>query len=151
MSVSKNTIKEDRSPRLFGRYNGRYNGANLSRGTNHASHFIGSRYILLRLEARGFKVTFEKSLIGSNSRVYGTVCYIICTKIANLNEIDSKRSSSRSPQGHILHPGVTGFVHALSFIFYFLQRIFFNFPNLSGINCSLKLCKKFSLPSSFKS
>ena len=84
MSVSKNTIKEDRSPRLFGRYNERYDGANLSHGTNRASHFIGSRYILLRLEARGFKVTFEKSLIGSNSRVYGTVCYIICAKTTQI-------------------------------------------------------------------
>ena len=30
-------------------------------GTNHARHFIGSRYILLQLEARVFKVTLEKN------------------------------------------------------------------------------------------
>ena len=29
-------------------------------GNNHACHFIGSRYILLQLEARVFKVTLEK-------------------------------------------------------------------------------------------
>ena len=29
-------------------------------GTNHARHFIGSRYILLRLEARDFR--FKKKL-----------------------------------------------------------------------------------------
>ena len=31
-------------------------------GTNHARHFIGSQYILLRLEARDFR--FKKNLIG---------------------------------------------------------------------------------------
>ena len=47
---------------------------------------------------------------------------------ANLNDLDSKRSSSRSFHGPNLHPRVTGFVHAFSFIFFSLQIIFFKFP-----------------------
>ena len=37
-------------------------------GTNHASHFHGSRYIMRQLKARAFKVTLEKNLIGRNSQ-----------------------------------------------------------------------------------
>ena len=44
----------DRSPCLFRRYVYVYTGA------SHARHFIGSRYILLQLEARFFKLTLEK-------------------------------------------------------------------------------------------
>ena len=44
-------------------------------GTNHARHFIGSLYILLLL---------EKSLIGSKSRVYGTIEYIILGNITQI-------------------------------------------------------------------
>ena len=45
------------------------------------SHFIGSRYILLQLEARVLKVTLKKNLISRKSRAYGTVWYIIYVKI----------------------------------------------------------------------
>ena len=53
--------KKDRSSCLFKRYGGP-NLLHLSLfiGTNHARHFIGSRYISLQLEARAFKVTLEK-------------------------------------------------------------------------------------------
>ena len=40
---------------------------------NHARHFIASRYVLLLLEARVFKVALEKNLIGRKSRGYGTI------------------------------------------------------------------------------
>ena len=33
-------------------------------------------------------------------------------------------------------------MHAFSFIFIFLRRIVLNIPNLNGINCTPKLCKK---------
>ena len=40
---------------------------------NHARHFIASRYVLLQLEARVFKVALEKNLMGRKSRGYGTI------------------------------------------------------------------------------
>ena len=46
-------------------------------GTDHARHFVGSRFILRYLEARDFKVTFEKNLLGKESPTYGTIWYII--------------------------------------------------------------------------
>ena len=89
-------------------------------GTNHARHFIGSRYIFAA--SKIFKVTLEKKkLIGRKSRAYGTILiYNLWENHANLNGIDSKRSTSRSFQGHNLHPRV----HALSFIFFSLRIIF---------------------------
>ena len=104
-------------------------------GTNHARHFIGSRYIFAA--SKIFKVTLEKKLIGRKSRVYGTILiYNLWENHANLNGIDSKRSTSRSFQGHNLHPRV----HALSFIFFSLRIIFLNyFPYLKAINCKIKI------------
>ena len=51
------------------------------------------------------KVTFKKvRLIGRKYQAYGTIFYIICEKNhAVLNDIDSKRSSSRCFQGHNLY------------------------------------------------
>ena len=50
------------------------------------------------------------------------------------NKIDSKRSSSRSFHGHFLHPRITGFVHAFSFIFFPFDDFFvYDFSNLKGI------------------
>ena len=69
-------------------------------------HFIGSQYIFRLLEASVIKVTFKKiKLMGRNYQAYGTIFYIICEKKnhAILNDIDSKRSSSRCFQGHNLH------------------------------------------------
>ena len=60
---------------------------------------------------------------------------------ANLNDVNSKRSSSRCFQGHNVDPRVMGSVHSFSHIFFSLRiYIFFNFPNLKGINCTPKLC-----------
>ena len=42
-------------------------------GTNHACYFIGSWYIVLQLEARVFKVSLEKNLIGRRSRAFETI------------------------------------------------------------------------------
>ena len=42
-------------------------------GINHARHFIGSRCILLQLEATVFEEPLEKNLIGRESRAYGTI------------------------------------------------------------------------------
>ena len=56
-SVSKIQFKVtvvDRSPCLFRRY------VYVCTGAGHARHFIASRYILLQLEARFFKLTLEK-------------------------------------------------------------------------------------------
>ena len=54
-------------------------------GTNHARHFIGSRYTLLQLEARVLKVTLKKkNLISRKSRAYETILYIICRKITQI-------------------------------------------------------------------
>ena len=61
--------KRDRSPRLFRRYMRQTYPIYACTGTNHARHFIGSLYILLKL---------EKSLIGSKFWVYGRIWYIIC-------------------------------------------------------------------------
>ena len=44
-------------------------------GTNHARHLIGSLYILLQL---------EKNLVGSKSRVYRTIRYIIGGNITQI-------------------------------------------------------------------
>ena len=45
-------------------------------GNNHASHLISSQCILLQLEARAFKVTFEKKLDGWKvSRVWNSLVY----------------------------------------------------------------------------
>ena len=58
----------------------------------------------------------------------------------NLNDIDQ---NVPRVVPHDLHPRFTGFVHALSFIFFFLRIIFFNFPNLKGMHFTPKLCKKY--------
>ena len=42
-------------------------------GTNYTRHFKGSRYISLQLEAKVFKVTLSKTLIGVKSRACGTI------------------------------------------------------------------------------
>ena len=42
-------------------------------GTNYTRHFKGSRYISLQLEAKVFKVTLSKNLIGVKSRGCGTI------------------------------------------------------------------------------
>ena len=44
-------------------------------GTNHARHLSGSLYILLQL---------EKNLVGSKSRVYRTIWYIIGGNITQI-------------------------------------------------------------------
>ena len=48
-----------------------------------------------------------------------------------LNKIDSKRSPGRSFHGHNLHPRVTGFVQACSFLF-FPSMIFYWFLQFKG-------------------
>ena len=61
---------------------------------------------------------------------------------ANLNDIDSNRSVSRSFQSHNLHPRVTGFVYAFRFTFFPFRISLFNFSNLKDTICSPKLCNK---------
>ena len=60
---------------------------------------------------------------------------------ANLNDVNSKRSSSRCFQGHNLDPRVMGFGMHLAISFFPFEYIYiFNFPNLKRINCTPKLC-----------
>ena len=61
---------------------------------------------------------------------------------ANLNDIHSNRSLSRSFQSHNLHPRVTGFVFAFRFTFFPFRISLFNFSNLKDTICSPKLCNK---------
>ena len=61
---------------------------------------------------------------------------------ANLNDIDSNRSVSRSFQSHNLHPRVTGLVYAFRFTFFPFRISLFNFSNLKDTICSPKLCNK---------
>ena len=61
---------------------------------------------------------------------------------ANLNDIDSNRSLSRSFQSHNLHPRVTGLVYAFRFTFFPFRISLFNFSNLKDTICSPKLCNK---------
>ena len=88
-------------------------------------------------------VTVE-NLIGRMSRAYhrNNLMYSLWKNPALLNNIDSKRFSSRCFQSHNLHPQVTGFVHASRYIFFSLRYFFFNSSNLEGIICSPKLCNK---------
>ena len=59
MSVLKNTIKKIGNCVFFGDVTGQTCFIYACTGTNHTRHFIGSRYILLQLEARVFKATLE--------------------------------------------------------------------------------------------
>ena len=52
--------------------------------------------------------------------------YNLWKYLANLNDIGSKYSSSRSFQGHNLHPRAMDFEHALSFMLFFSSKQFFN-------------------------
>ena len=106
-------------------------------------HYIDSQYILLQLEARVFRVPLKKKLDRWKVlSVWNNLIYNLWENDANLNDIDSKHSSSHSFQGHNLHLWVMGFMHAFSFIFFSLVRIYFNFPNLKGMNCTTKIWKK---------
>ena len=108
-------------------------------GTNHARHLIGSRCILRWLEATVFMVTVE-NLIGRMSRAYhrNNLMYSLWKNPALLNNIDSKRFSSRCVQSHNLHPQVTGFVHASRF-FFFPSIFFFQFLQFRGDNLFTKV------------
>ena len=116
-------------------------------------HYIDSQYILLQLEARVFRVPLKKKLDRWKVlSVWNNLIYNLWENDSNLNDIDSKHSSSHSFQGHNLHLWVMGFMHAFSFIFFSLVRIYFNFPNLKGMNCTTKIWrKKIWSPCSFKS
>ena len=70
MAVSKNSTKQISHRACLGDLMGQTYSFYASPGTNHARHFIGSRYILLRQEARVLKVTLEKNLLGRKSRAY---------------------------------------------------------------------------------
>ena len=60
MFVWKNTIKKIGHRAYFGDLIGQTYPIYACTGTNHACNFIGSRYILLRLEARVFTIRLEK-------------------------------------------------------------------------------------------
>ena len=79
------------------------------------------------------KVTLKKvRLIGRKYQAYGTIFYIICEKNhAVLNDIDSKRSSSRFKV--IICIIESGFLHAFSHIFFSFNEFALNFVNLKGI------------------
>ena len=86
------------------------------------------------------------------SSVQNNLIHNLWENQANLNSIDSKHSSSCSFQGHNLHPWVTGFVHAFSFIFFSLGDFFHKFPQLKGDNLYTKIIqKKYRSLCSFKS
>ena len=60
MFVWKNTIKKIGHRAYFGDLIGQTYPIYACTSTNHACNFIGSRYILLRLEARVFTIRLEK-------------------------------------------------------------------------------------------
>ena len=125
MSVSKNTIKRIGRCACLGEIMSQTHPISVCTGTIHARHVISSRYVLLQLEASVFKVTLGKKLDRKKaSSVWNR---------ANSNDIDSKRSSSRSFHGRYSHPRVTGFVHAFSLSF-IPSNNFFNSLNSKGIN-----------------
>ena len=106
-------------------------------------HYIDSQYILLQLEARVFRVPLKKKLNRWKvSSVWNNLIYNLWENDANLNDIDSKHSSSHSFQGNNLHPWVMGFMHAFSFNFFSLVRIYFNFPQSKGDKLYNKNMKK---------
>ena len=147
MSVSKNTIKKIGHRACLGYMTGQTCPIYACTGINHERHFIGSRCILLQLEATVFEEPLEKNLIGREFRSYGTIWYIIAGKSHKVNRhrhktfLESFLSSSQF---------VTSFEHAFSFIFFSLPRFFFNFPK--GIIFSPKSCnKKYGSPSLLKS
>ena len=82
---------------------------------------------LLQQEASVFKVTLGKNLIFSRKKASS-----VWNRV-NSNDIDSKRSSSRSFHGRYSHPRVTGFVHAFSLSF-IPSNNFFNSLNSKGTN-----------------
>ena len=125
MSVSKNTIKKIGHRACLGYMTGQTCPIYACTSINHARHFIGSRCILLQLEATVFEEPLEKILIGRESRAYGTIWYIIAGKSHKVNRhrhktfLESFLSSSQF---------VTSFEHSFNFIFFSLRRFFFEFP-----------------------
>ena len=71
--VSKNTIKKIGHRACLGYMTGQTCPIYACTGINHERHFIGSRCILLQLEATVFEEPLEKNLIGRESRAYGTI------------------------------------------------------------------------------
>ena len=103
-------------------------------GNNHACRFIGSQYILLYLAARVFKVKHKILVRKEISSVWNNLIDNLWENHANVNDVNSKRFTSPSFQGHDLNPRAMGFVHAFSFIFFSPSKIFCYFSNLKGIN-----------------
>ena len=61
MFVPKNTIKKIYHRACLGDLMGQTYPIYACTATNHTRHFIGSRYVLLRLEGRVFKITLLKT------------------------------------------------------------------------------------------
>ena len=98
-------------------------------GTNQGHHFIGSHYILLRLEASIFKSDSWNDLIGRKCRAFGKKGYIICGKITQIKTTSTQNVPRVVPFKVInLHPRVTGTLLTLSF--FSLRGISFKFPQI---------------------
>ena len=103
---------------------------------------IFSRLCLNTCVITSVHVTFRghwKNVILRKSRACATLqskIYGICEKTTILNDFESKRSSYRCFQGHILASLSNGFVHALKYIFFSSNNSFFFTFVLRRIACT---------------
>ena len=114
-----------------------------------ARYFIGSRYILRQLEARGKKKTLVRQKVSSarNNEIYN-----LRKNYSILNDGVSKRSLSPRLHSHNLRPRVPGFMHAYRYIFFsadsFIILFSFKWSNLAEAKL---LCLFIVQPSLFQS